>query len=79
MTGATDCGLLEGVVRGAGRGISAGMFPTQCVQEVRLRQGTSLNIPTSAMSMNVLGISHVLSRREHSKIYSATAPRLKKS
>lgn len=77
VTGATDCGLLEGIVKGAGRSATTGMFPPHCVQEVRLRQGTTLNIPAAAMNAN--SFSLVLNRRDHSKNYSATAPRLKKS
>ncbi|XP_077284639.1 SH3 and multiple ankyrin repeat domains prosap isoform X2 [Arctopsyche grandis] len=78
VTGATDCGLLEGIVRGAGRGSSAGIFPPHCVQEVRLRQGASLNIPTASMNANNT-FSLILNRRDYSKSYSATAPRLKKT
>lgn len=38
MTGATDDGLLEGNVRGSG---ATGLFPSHCVQEVRLRQNNA--------------------------------------
>lgn len=40
VTGATDDGLLEGTVRGSG---ASGLFPSQCVQEVRLRQNANLH------------------------------------
>lgn len=37
MTGSTDCGLLEGWLRG-----DSGYFPPNCVQEVRLRHPAAI-------------------------------------
>lgn len=37
MTGSTDCGLLEGWLRG-----DSGYFPANCVQEVRLRNPAAI-------------------------------------
>ena len=37
MTGSTDCGLLEGWLRG-----DSGYFPASCVQEVRLRHPAAI-------------------------------------
>ncbi|XP_063991476.1 SH3 and multiple ankyrin repeat domains protein 2 isoform X7 [Diachasmimorpha longicaudata] len=70
VTGATDCGLLEGVLRGQG----TGLFPAHCVQEVRLRH---TNIPL-AHQLAREGRNRVLGRRESQHKYFATAPRLKK-
>ncbi|XP_049696762.2 SH3 and multiple ankyrin repeat domains protein 2 isoform X1 [Helicoverpa armigera] len=76
VTGATDDGLLEGTVRGSG---ASGLFPMQCVQEVRLRQNTQhLH---QVLASGPIHHSRVTGRREMalSKTYSATAPRIKKS
>ncbi|XP_033224262.1 protein shank isoform X6 [Belonocnema kinseyi] len=70
VTGATDCGLLEGVLRGQG----TGLFPAHCVQEVRLRH---TNIPLGPTPTRD-GRIRVLGRRESQHTYFATAPRLKK-
>ncbi|XP_057332508.1 SH3 and multiple ankyrin repeat domains protein 2-like isoform X8 [Microplitis mediator] len=70
VTGATDCGLLEGVLRGQG----TGLFPAHCVQEVRLRH---TNIPLGPQHMRE-GRNRVMGRREAQQKYFATAPRLKK-
>ncbi|XP_077269787.1 SH3 and multiple ankyrin repeat domains prosap isoform X4 [Temnothorax americanus] len=70
VTGATDCGLLEGVLRGQG----TGLFPAHCVQEVRLRH---TNIPLGPQPARD-GRNRVLGRRESQHKYFATAPRLKK-
>ncbi|XP_072757291.1 uncharacterized protein Prosap isoform X6 [Anoplolepis gracilipes] len=70
VTGATDCGLLEGVLRGQG----TGLFPAHCVQEVRLRH---TNIPLGPQPARD-GRNRVLGRRESQNKYFATAPRLKK-
>ncbi|XP_015593341.1 protein shank isoform X2 [Cephus cinctus] len=70
VTGATDCGLLEGVLRGQG----TGLFPAHCVQEVRLRH---TNIPLGSQTSRE-GRNRVLGRRESQHKYFATAPRLKK-
>ncbi|XP_026738622.1 SH3 and multiple ankyrin repeat domains protein 3 [Trichoplusia ni] len=76
VTAATDDGLLEGTVRGSG---ATGLFPMQCVQEVRLRQNTQhLH---QVLASGPIHHSRVTGRREMalSKTYSATAPRIKKS
>ncbi|XP_011880379.1 PREDICTED: uncharacterized protein LOC105568913 isoform X4 [Vollenhovia emeryi] len=70
VTGATDCGLLEGVLRGQG----TGLFPAHCVQEVRLRH---TNIPLGPQPARDER-NRVLGRRESQHKYFATAPRLKK-
>ncbi|XP_012252278.2 protein shank isoform X6 [Athalia rosae] len=70
VTGATDCGLLEGVLRGQG----TGLFPAHCIQEVRLRH---TNIPLGPQTIRE-GRNRVLGRRESQHKYFATAPRLKK-
>ncbi|KAL0102079.1 hypothetical protein PUN28_018551 [Cardiocondyla obscurior] len=70
VTGATDCGLLEGVLRGQG----TGLFPAHCVQEVRLRH---TNIPLGPQPARDAR-NRVLGRRESQHKYFATAPRLKK-
>ncbi|XP_011503554.1 PREDICTED: uncharacterized protein LOC105366721 [Ceratosolen solmsi marchali] len=78
VTGATDCGLLEGVLRGQG----TGLFPAHCVQEVRLRH-TTIPLGSQAIAREaavaVINRSRVLGRRESQDKYFATAPRLKKS
>ncbi|XP_066603694.1 SH3 and multiple ankyrin repeat domains protein 2 isoform X2 [Prorops nasuta] len=71
VTGATDCGLLEGSLRGQG----TGLFPANCVQEVRLRH---TNIPLGAREPARDARNRVLGRRESQHKYFATAPRLKK-
>ncbi|XP_048481172.1 SH3 and multiple ankyrin repeat domains protein 3 isoform X6 [Plutella xylostella] len=74
VTGATDDGLLEGTVRGG----AAGLFPAQCVQELRRGQNTHLH---QVLSSGPIHHSRVTGRREMalSKTYSATAPRIKKT
>ncbi|XP_014207708.1 SH3 and multiple ankyrin repeat domains protein 3 isoform X6 [Copidosoma floridanum] len=76
VTGATDCGLLEGVLRGQG----TGLFPAHCVQEVRLRH-TNIPLGQQAVAREAAAVanrSRVLGRRESQHKYFATAPRLKK-
>ncbi|XP_068628040.1 SH3 and multiple ankyrin repeat domains protein 3 [Battus philenor] len=76
VTGSAEDGMLEGTVRGSG---ACGLFPAQCVQEVRLRQNTAhLH---QVLSSGPMHHSRVSGRREMalSKTYSATAPRIKKS
>ena len=53
MTGSTDTGMLEGVLRG-----KTGKFPGHCVQEVRLRN------PEALKQAIVMGASRVAGRRE---------------
>lgn len=43
VVGATDCGMLEGYVRGVNR---SGFFPEHCVQEVNIRQKNIVNVST---------------------------------
>ncbi|KAK3912334.1 SH3 and multiple ankyrin repeat domains protein 3 [Frankliniella fusca] len=77
VTGATDCGLLEGTLRGRG----SGLFPAHCVQEVMLRPGSANGSVTgSAGSTTTLCRStvRVLGRREANNKHFATAPRQKK-
>lgn len=45
VVGSTDCGLLEGFVRGTNK---TGFFPAHCVQEVQFRQKSIINVSTSA-------------------------------
>ncbi|KAJ8679671.1 hypothetical protein QAD02_015458 [Eretmocerus hayati] len=62
VTGATDCGLLEGVLRGHG----TGLFPAHCVQEVRLRHG-SIPMNPQAVARDAAATANrnrVLGRRE---------------
>ncbi|XP_039278871.1 SH3 and multiple ankyrin repeat domains protein 3 [Nilaparvata lugens] len=74
VTGATDCGLLEGVLRG-----ETGLFPPDCVQEVRLRQNLVPPPPPVTSSLQRRN-SRVIGRRESSTSvkHFATAPRHKK-
>lgn len=44
VVGSTDCGLLEGYVRGTNR---SGFFPAQVVQEVNIRQKNITNVSTA--------------------------------
>ncbi|XP_058058009.1 SH3 and multiple ankyrin repeat domains protein 1 [Anopheles bellator] len=44
VVGSTDCGLLEGFVRGTNK---TGFFPSSCVQEVQFRQKSIINVSTS--------------------------------
>ncbi|XP_075212417.1 SH3 and multiple ankyrin repeat domains protein 3-like isoform X2 [Lycorma delicatula] len=75
VTGATDCGLLEGNLRG-----ETGLFPPHCVQEVRLRQGLVPPPPPAAPLQR--RNSRVVGRRESNASttvkHFATAPRHKK-
>lgn len=48
VVGSTDCGLLEGYVRGTNR---SGFFPTEIVQEVNIRQKNITNVSTA----NIIG------------------------
>lgn len=43
VLGSTDCGLLEGYVRGTNR---SGFFPAEVVQEVNIRQKNITNVST---------------------------------
>ncbi|XP_039147832.1 SH3 and multiple ankyrin repeat domains protein 1 isoform X5 [Drosophila simulans] len=48
VVGSTDCGLLEGYVRGTNQ---SGFFPADCVQEVSLRQKHITNVMTASTGM----------------------------
>lgn len=48
VVGSTDCGLLEGYVRGTNH---SGFFPADCVQEVNLRQKHITNVMTASTGM----------------------------
>ncbi|KAJ1530379.1 hypothetical protein ONE63_005288 [Megalurothrips usitatus] len=80
VTGATDCGLLEGMVRGRG----SGLFPAHCVQEVMLRPGSangSVSGSASAGSTSTLCLRGPGRERESQSSnakHFATAPRQKK-
>lgn len=70
MTATTDCGLLEGMTRAG----AVGLFPAQCVQEVRLRHSSTSNQPQAPTSGSAT-MGHHHHQERH---YSATAPRIKK-
>lgn len=80
VTGATDEGFLEGSVRSGGA--KNGLFPSHCVQEVRLRHH---NIPPMVVARDSRPTApkpsdgRVLGRRESTSKHFATAPRLKKT
>ncbi|XP_054741145.1 uncharacterized protein LOC129246389 isoform X1 [Anastrepha obliqua] len=46
VVGSTDCGLLEGYIRGSNQ---SGFFPADCVQEVSLRQKNITNVSMAVM------------------------------
>lgn len=78
VTGATDDGYLEGTIKTGGN--KSGLFPSHCVQEVRLRHH---NIEAPMMvardTRQIKSNNRVLGRRESTLKHFATAPRLKKS
>ncbi|XP_055372536.1 SH3 and multiple ankyrin repeat domains protein 2 isoform X2 [Condylostylus longicornis] len=49
VVGSTDCGLLEGYVRGTNR---SGFFPAEYVQEVNIRQKNITNVSTASQYQN---------------------------
>ncbi|XP_026683197.1 SH3 and multiple ankyrin repeat domains protein 3-like, partial [Diaphorina citri] len=69
LTGATDCGLLEGSPRG--RNLT-GLFPPHCVQEVRLRHPPPQSSPYTPYQGGGGGLSH-----QNSIKHYATTPRQK--
>ncbi|KAI5726732.1 hypothetical protein M8J76_007604 [Diaphorina citri] len=69
VTGATDCGLLEGSPRG--RNLT-GLFPPHCVQEVRLRHPPPQSSPYTPYQGGGGGLSH-----QNSIKHYATTPRQK--
>lgn len=85
VVGSTDCGFLEGYVRGTNR---SGFFPGECVQEVSIRQKNITNVSTASstttLSPNPQRTTAQLSNDNQqingngSQYSSATAPRMKK-
>lgn len=93
VVGSTDCGLLEGYVRGTNR---TGFFPSQCVQEVQFRQKSIVNVSTASMQYSssmmmpkqmgiqeVEKMEEVITKSNHdimsqSCLQFNTAPRMKK-
>lgn len=49
VVGSTDCGLLEGYVRGTN---ASGFFPVECVQEMNIRQKNITNVSTATNISN---------------------------
>ena len=94
VVGSTDCGLLEGYVRGTNR---SGFFPADCVQEVNIRQKTITNVSTASLyqssppppppsqSVTVNTINHHSNLNNNQSTFmngqfnSSTAPRIKKT
>lgn len=92
VVGSTDCGLLEGFVRGTNK---TGFFPAHCVQEVQFRQKSIINVSTSTphhlyvintSSNEILEQQQQLQLQQHSvgqhqqqQYNSQTAPRMKKA
>lgn len=83
VVGSTDCGLLEGYVRGVNR---SGFFPEHCVQEVNIRQKNIINVSTAPSteyrtnSVAAQQQKHMMSDQQNmmQQFSSATAPRVKK-
>lgn len=78
VVGSTDCGLLEGFVRGSNR---TGFFPSQCVQEVQFRQKSIVNVSTASTDIHYS--TDTLTPKRNDDIMSQslqynTAPRQKK-
>ncbi|XP_055600775.1 SH3 and multiple ankyrin repeat domains protein 2 isoform X2 [Uranotaenia lowii] len=93
VVGSTDCGLLEGFVRGTNK---TGFFPAHCVQEVQFRQKSIINVSTSTPSHHyvISGAGHSevmvvdpqqqpdggqLQQQQQQHYNSQTAPRTKKA
>ncbi|XP_021704758.1 SH3 and multiple ankyrin repeat domains protein 1 isoform X1 [Aedes aegypti] len=84
VVGSTDCGLLEGFVRGTNK---TGFFPAQCVQEVQFRQKSIINVSTSAphhhyvinTSSNEIMEQQQQQQQQQQQYNSQTAPRTKKA
>uniref|UniRef100_A0A1B0DRH9 Uncharacterized protein n=1 Tax=Phlebotomus papatasi TaxID=29031 RepID=A0A1B0DRH9_PHLPP len=69
VVGSTDCGLLEGYVRGTNR---SGLFPIHHVQEVNIRQKNITNVSTASQEV-------VQRQTQFAQDFNtATEPRLKK-
>lgn len=69
VVGSTDCGLLEGYVRGTNR---SGLFPIHHVQEVNIRQKNITNVSTASQEVVQRQTQFV------QDFNTATEPRLKK-
>lgn len=82
VVGSTDCGLLEGYVRGVNR---SGFFPAHCVQEVNIRQKNITNVSISMPSYrNENGDMDKQQPRQQEQYIpvqynSSTGPRIKKT
>ncbi|XP_058459631.1 SH3 and multiple ankyrin repeat domains protein 1 isoform X2 [Malaya genurostris] len=87
VVGSTDCGLLEGFVRGTNK---TGFFPAHCVQEVQFRQKSIINVSTSTPHhLYVINTSsnEILEQQQQQQqqqqqlqqYNSQTAPRIKKA
>lgn len=86
VTGATDDGFLEGILKSGSNRVN-GLFPVNCVQEVRLRHHHNIQTPMMVARDRQNGTSNgnrsdggrVLGRRESTSKHFATAPRVKKN
>jgi SH3 and multiple ankyrin repeat domains protein len=81
VVGSTDCGLLEGYIRGTTK---VGFFPSRYAQEVQFRQKTITNVSTAAsntINNNVTTNGAEFEQQPalmQSQYNSSTAPRAKK-
>ncbi|XP_037031724.1 protein shank isoform X6 [Bradysia coprophila] len=82
VVGSTDCGLLEGYVRGVNR---SGFFPAHCVQEVNIRQKNITNVSISMPSYRNENSEMEKQQLQQPDQYvpsqynSSTGPRIKKN
>lgn len=79
VTGATDDGYLEGIVKNGEN--ATGLFPAHCVQEVRLRNPNIQTPMMVARDSRQYSNNRVVGRRESTQSSSkhfATQPRTKK-
>ncbi|XP_044255873.1 SH3 and multiple ankyrin repeat domains protein 3 isoform X3 [Tribolium madens] len=81
VTGTTDDGFLEGTTRSGGS--KSGLFPSHCVQEVRLRHHNihaPMMVARDTRPPSTKPTNRVVGRRENTTSkHFATAPRLKKT
>lgn len=90
VVGSTDCGLLEGYIRGTTK---VGFFPVRYAQEVQFRQKTITNVSTASNNQpaaNIINNNHQQNVTTNSSEFeqqpsvpmqqynSSTAPRAKK-
>jgi SH3/ankyrin repeat-containing protein len=90
VVGSTDCGLLEGYIRGT---TQTGLFPTHCVQEVQFRQKYISQVSTASTGATTAPqtappVSEPIAetpaedpqptQQAPTQFNSATAPRIKK-